>query len=101
MSRHCVGSRKTLCWQLLSRPLIWLYGMRLQCKVVAFTKLSIVHSKMFVALIVHLEVCVLCLEETLSRFFLLSSKETGLKLLEYLCSALLYSYSQAYTEYAA
>ncbi len=90
MSRHCVESRKTLNWLLLSRPLIWLYGIRPQCKVVIYMRLLIVHSKIFEAVINHLEVCVLSLEETLSKYFLLSSKEIGLKLLESLCSALLF-----------
>jgi len=51
--------------------------MRLQCKVVTYTKPLTVHFKMFEALIAHLEVCVLCLEETSSRSFLLLSKEIG------------------------
>ena len=41
---------------------------------------------MFAILIVHLGVSVLFLEETSSRFFLLLSKKTELKLLESLCS---------------
>jgi len=47
-------------------------------------------DRIFKALIIHLEVCVLSLEETLSRYFLLSSKEIGLKSLESLYSALLF-----------
>lgn len=89
-SSLCGIKKKTLYWQLLLEQLIWLYGMRLQCKVAIYMKLLTVHSKMFKTLIAHLEVYVLSLEEILNRFFLLSSKEIRHKLLEFICSAVLF-----------